>query len=177
MNKNTLIFAIGLIPLILLIALVVIVLNRNNLNNSDVEQILISPSATIQNTQTAIIEETPQEVLEKFFRYINEDKINLALDILSEKLVGNDPPQLNSTLQAYGVTFNHWESVELTKVDLIEDLSNSNTAIFLVDFDLKFKPNVSEPVYNEGQNTRFITLEKTEELNSIWEITSIATSF
>ena len=177
MNKNTLIFAIGFIPLILLIALVIVVLNQQNkpAENFDqnLEHLYNGSEVTLLSPTATEIDNSDENTIRRFFDYIDKDEFGLALNLLSTKLVGEDPPQLNSTLQAYGVTFSHFESVKVINLKKISEQSSFNKPVFQVDIDIKLKPITDEPIWEQGINTRFITLEKSE---GSWKIESIATS-
>jgi len=180
MNKNTMIFAIGFIPLILLIALIIVVINQQTKSSNDFDQNLnhlyngseevqASPTTTVTTTT----DNSDEDTVRMFFEYLDKDEIGLALNLLSTKLVGEEPPQLNSILQAYGVTFSHFEKVEVISINRLTEESNKENPMFEVQINIQFKPNAEELIWDQGQNTRFITLGKSE---GSWKIESIATS-
>jgi hypothetical protein len=117
----------------------------------------------------------PQEtdVVNSFFNLINEHKPSDAVGMLSSALISDD-----SQKQAWAVMFNGFESVNVTKIasSMPEDWT-ANAHTYRVTLDVKMKPesaNAAIPYfgYDNGVNTRFITLEK---VGNLWKVNGIST--
>jgi len=147
-------------------------------------QISPQPTASItdQNVEqknsedeTAPAVPLPQEedIIRTFFNLINEGRPGDAIAMMSEALVGND-----TSKQTWGVQFNSFKSVQVNKIEssLQEDWE-ATSHTYKVTLDVQMKPeaqNAPIPNYgwDNGQNIRWITLEKVENL---WKIAAIAT--
>ena len=130
----------------------------------------LSPTPTVKTTAPL-----PQEtdVVNSFFNLINEHKPSDAVNMLSQNQISDD-----SQKQAWAVMFNGFESVNVTKVEssMPEDWT-ANAHTYRVTLDVKMKPesaNAAIPYfgYDNGVNTRFITLEK---VGNVWKVNGIST--
>ncbi|MEA3356855.1 MAG: hypothetical protein U9Q67_00225 [Patescibacteria group bacterium] len=117
---------------------------------------------------------TEEDVIRLFFSLIDEDRPDEAVLMMSDNMVGTDPVQMNSTMQAYAVTFNEWNSVQTLEVEEYDRENWSmNSRVYKVTVAIEFKEN---PEYNlnwdDGENTRWIRILRTEQG---WQIDNIAT--
>ncbi|MDD3648443.1 MAG: hypothetical protein PHS44_08180 [Candidatus Dojkabacteria bacterium] len=134
---------------------------------------------TSQNTASTIttsasLDSLAEDAIRKFFSLINDDKPNEAVLMMTSGLVGTDPVQSNSKMQAYAVTFDEWDSVQVLSIEEYDKenwMMHSRT--YKVTVSLEFKDT---PEYNlnwdEGENTRWIRLLLVEDE---WQIDDIAT--
>ena len=147
-------------------------------------QISPQPTASItdQNVEqkssedeTAPVVPLPQEedIIRTFFNLIGEGRPSDAITMMSEALVGN-----NASKQTWGVQFNSFESVQVNKIESsLQEEWTATKHTYKVTLDVRMKSEAaSAPIPNyswdNGQNIRWITLEKVEDL---WKIAAIAT--
>jgi hypothetical protein len=130
----------------------------------------LTPAPTIKTTAPL-----PQEtdIVNSFFNLINEHKPSDAVNMLSQSQIGDD-----SQKQAWAVMFNGFESVNITKVEpsMPEDWT-ANVHTYRVTLNVKMKPESATATipyfgYDNGINTRFITLEKA---GGLWKVSGIST--
>ncbi|MBU0975480.1 MAG: hypothetical protein ABIE03_02590 [Patescibacteria group bacterium] len=117
---------------------------------------------------------TAEDVIRLFFALIDEDRPNEAVLMMSDNLVGTDPIQSNSKIQAYAVTFDEWESVQTLSVEEYDKENwTIHARIYKVKISIIF---IDNPEYNlnwdEGENTRRVRLLRVEDK---WQIDGIAT--
>lgn len=143
-------------------------LPKNDLTQSTQNEVtgkIVPNTMDLQKTQEVppMIEE---DVITLFFTLINEKRIPKAVEMLSYSAIPND-----SARQAWGVQFNAFDQIKVTKLDRQE----SNT--YKVTLDVLMKPeSLDTPIpyygFENGENTRWLTLIKEAGL---WKITGIAT--
>ena len=110
----------------------------------------------------------PQEedVIRLFFELINEKRIPEAISMMSTEMAGDD-----SQKQAWGVQFNAFSVVGVKSVDKEEN------GLYKVVLEVEMDPKSAGAVipfygYDNGENTRWVSLEKENEL---YKISGIAT--
>ena len=115
-----------------------------------------------------IITTTPSEedAIILFFGLINEHRIPEAVNMLTPELTENDAQK-----QAWGVMFNAFRSVTIKKIQL------DGNSLYRVDLEVEMRPESEEAAipyygYEQGENVRWITLEKA---NDLYKIGGIAT--
>jgi len=177
------VLVIGLVPLgILALGLLINYINKNGTTVSDNTE-LNAPNTTQEDTSLINTTNTPEEaplpqdelLIRNFFDLITAKKISEAISMMSVKMLGEDPVQLNSAMQEYGVVFNSWDTVTVTNVKAIDKSSwPEDEHTYLVDLELKLKPSPPYQLWDEGANTRFITLILE---NGTWKIGSLATGY
>lgn len=142
--------------------------------------------STIQGTQTNGAEsdehtttddqqtiEDGSKVIHQMFEYINNAQYSDAALLLGEDMVGNDPPQANSQLQAWAVTFSNWATAKITVLEKADESNWTKTSqMYKVTFALSFKDQGDKAMWEES-NTRWFVVEKVGES---WMISDIATS-
>lgn len=113
---------------------------------------------------------TGEDVIRTFVSLINEGRAAEAVGMLNPALTADE-----SAKQAWGVQFNSFSTLTPTKIE--KTLTADSTEIYKVILDAKMKPEAaSAPIpyygWNDGENTRWITLQKVDKF---WKITGIAT--
>lgn len=140
----------------------------NFLGNSD------NAETTQENSDTAIVPE-PQEtdIIRNFFQLIEEKEVSKAVLAMSSRNTDDD-----STKQAWGVQFNDINSVKVISVEASpQDDWTESKHTYKTVLDIVMDPSsANEPIpyygYENGQNTRFISIIKEDGL---WKVDEIAT--
>ncbi len=156
MSKNTLIIALGLIPLILIIILIVAVLIQPKTNEDNKEQ--TSPTPTI-----SVIELNPENTIRSFFNYLNNDEYEEAISLFSSRLSDEES-------DAYLESFKSWDSVRIVNLNKAAPLDEMNEPTYIVDFELQLKADSQNLIWQNGEQTRFITLSLENEKYLIIQI-------
>jgi hypothetical protein len=156
MSKNTLIIALGLIPLILIIILIVAVLMQPKANEDNKEQ--TSPTPTI-----SVIELNPEDTIRSFFNYLNNDEYEEAISLFSSRLSDEES-------DAYLESFKSWDSVRIVNLNKAAPLDEMNEPTYIVDFELQLKADSQNLIWQNGEQTRFITLSLENEKYLIIQI-------
>ena len=156
MSKNTLIIALGLIPLILIIILIVAVLMQPKANEDNKEQ--TSPTPTI-----SVIELNPENTIRSFFNYLNNDEYEEAISLFSSRLSDEES-------DAYLESFKSWDSVRIVNLNKAAPLDEMNEPTYIVDFELQLKADSENLIWQNGEQTRFITLSLENEKYLIIQI-------
>jgi len=103
---------------------------------------------------------TGEDVIRTFIQLIHEKKIPEAIGLMDETLVPSD-----SVKQEYGVVFNSFSSISISKIGLEtfgkEDWKEGEER-FRVDLQISIKPQSQKSMWDEGANTRWITVVKKE---------------
>ena len=110
----------------------------------------------------------PQEedVISLFFELINEKRIPEAISMLSPQAIGDE-----SQKQAWGVQFNAFSNV------LVKSVDREEKGLYRVVLGAEMKPSAADAIipfygYTNGENTRWISLDKVDES---YKISGIAT--
>jgi len=156
MSKNTLIIALGLIPLILIIILIVAVLMQPKANEDNKEQ--TSPTPTI-----SVIELNPEDTIRSFFNYLNNDEYEESISLFSSRLSDEES-------DAYLESFKSWDSVRIVNLNKAAPLDEMNEPTYIVDFELQLKADSQNLIWQNGEQTRFITLSLENEKYLIIQI-------
>lgn len=127
----------------------------------DVGQI-VTPTKGEENPDSLM---TQEQVINRFFAFINDRQLDKAIMMMSEKMVPNE-----TIRQQWGVHFNIFKTI---RVKLI----TSQPDRYRVDLEVQLKPEGnSGPIpyfgWTEGENTRWLRLEKIKE---VWKISEITT--
>lgn len=118
-------------------------------------------------------QEDGSKVIYSMFDNINKGDYNTAALLLSEKMVGTDPVQSNSQLQAWAVTFSNWKKATILSVEKSDELSWTTTSqVYNVTFSITFIDQKDKGLWEE-KNTRWFSVEK---VGDNWMISDIATS-
>ncbi len=156
MSKNTLIIALGLIPLILIIILIVAVLIQPKTNEDNKEQ--TSPTPTI-----SVIELNPENTIRSFFNYLNNDEYEEAISLFSSRLSDEES-------DAYLESLKNWDNVRIVNLNKAAPLDEMNEPTYIVDFELQLKADSQNLIWQNGEQTRFITLSLENEKYLIIQI-------
>lgn len=144
----------------------------NTITTQNQNEIELTPQITITETQKNNAVPTPSEndIINTFFNLINEKRIPEAISMMD---VYDE-----TTKQAWGVQFNAFESVTLTKIDAYNQDSWSPTEhIYKVTISAKMSPeSASAPIpyygWDTNPNIRWVTIVK---IGNLWKIKGIAT--
>lgn len=161
MSKNTLIFALGFIPLLLIIVLIFLVSSQPKAPETDNNP---------QISTTPNILPDPKDTIRAYFTYINNGEISKALDLLSTRFIGNEPLADNSMIMALTDAYSNWAQVELLSIAKAAPLDEELEPTYVVSFDLELKELDMGSNWNNGENTRFITLSLEQEEFKIIDI-------
>jgi len=135
----------------------------------------LTPTLTPMPTAKAVVP-LPQEtdIVNSFFRLINEHKVSDAIGMLASDMAGSD-----SEKQSWAVTFNAFESVSIKTVESsMPEEWTVNKHTYKVVLDVKMKPESANaqpmPYYGwgNGEFYRWVTLEK---IGNLWKIDGIST--
>lgn len=159
MSKNTLIIALGIIPLLLIIILIVAVVMQPKANEDNKEQASLTP------TLSPIIP-GPEDTIRSFFNLLDTEDYDNALKLLSPRMTKDDTA-------SYLQSFKTWESVKIIDINKAAPLDEVSEPTFLVEFELLIKADTDELIWQNGEQTRFITLAME---NEVYKIIEIATS-
>ncbi|MCJ7826562.1 hypothetical protein MUP56_03025 [Patescibacteria group bacterium] len=103
---------------------------------------------------------TGEDVIRSFVQLIHEKKIPEAIGLMDETLITSD-----SVKQEYGVVFNSFSSIAISKIGLEtfgkEDWKEGEER-FRVDLQISIKPQSQKSMWDEGATTRWITVVKKE---------------
>jgi len=114
-----------------------------------------SPSSTVADSVPL---PTGEDVIRSFVQLINDQKIPDAIAMMDNILVSSD-----SDKQQYGVTFNSFASISISKIGL-ETFDKENwkegEERYRVDLMISLKPQGQSGLWDEGVNTRWITVMK-----------------
>lgn len=113
-----------------------------------------SPSAT---TVVAPLP-TGEDTIRTFIRLINDQRIPEAIGMMDETIVSSD-----SVKQQYGVVFNSFLTITISSItaeNFGKDDLKSGEERYRVDFILDLKPDSQGGMWEEGKNTRWITIKK-----------------
>jgi hypothetical protein len=144
MSKNKLIIALGIIPLLLIIILVVAVMMQPKPEEAINEQ--VSPTPTFTQTTP-----NPEFTIEHFFQLLDTHEYEQALNLLS-------PAMIQEEDQAYLESYQTWEKVNIISLTKAAPLDENEEPTFMVEFDLELKPDSTELIWQNGEQTRFFTL-------------------
>lgn len=110
--------------------------------------------------------EQPQSQIDRakeFFQFLSDKKIDEALAMMDAG---------ESTKQAWGVNFNTIQSLELKKIEPVyEDEWTSARQIFRAELEVKVTSEGEGYGWSQGQNTRWLSLEKN---NEVWQVHELA---
>lgn len=149
MSKNTLIFALGFIPLLLIIVLIILVSTQPKTPITD---------NTLNMTVAPTNLPDPKDTIRAYFSYINNDEINSALALLSTRLIGNEVDEDNPLIKAYTDSYSNWSRVELLSIAKAAPLDAETEPTYIVSFELELKDPDLPSLWNNGENSRFFTL-------------------
>jgi|GEM_PF-5215267 len=124
-----------------------------------------SPSSTVVDSVSL---PTGEDVIRTFIQRINEQKISDAIAMMDNTLVSSD-----SDKQQYGVTFNSFSSISISKIGLeIFDKENwkEGEERYRVDLVITKRPGGEQSMWEEGVNTRWITVLKQQNRFMIHDI-------
>jgi hypothetical protein len=111
---------------------------------------------------------TGEDVIRSFIQLINEQKIPEAIAMMDETLITSD-----SVKQQYGVVFDSFSSIAISKIGL-ETFDKENwkegEERYRVDLQISIKPENQKSLWDDGINTRWITVVKKEGRFKIHEI-------
>lgn len=134
-----------------------------------------SPTTSSQAGSTVPLPQD-EDVIRNFVTLIEEGKADDAAKMM--KISDQSPPQANSELQAWAVQFANINSFKLLKMEKANESEWTDTKhIYKVILDVWMNPdsgNAPIPYYGwqNGENTRWLTLEK---VGDVWKIAEIAT--
>ena len=159
MSKNTLIIALGIIPLLLIIILIVAVMMQYQANEDNKE--LISPTPTLSP-----IISNPEDTIRSFFALLDTEDYEDALNLLSPRMTKEDTA-------SYLQSFETWESARIININKAAPLDEVSEPTFMVEFELLIKDDADQLIWQNGEQARFITLAIED---GVYRIIEIATS-
>jgi hypothetical protein len=101
---------------------------------------------------------TGEDAIRTFISLINEQKIPEAIAMMDSNLISDD-----STKQQYGVIFNAFASITVQKIGMElfgKDEWKEGEERYRVDLKIALKPQGQAGLWDEGINTRWITVMK-----------------
>lgn len=140
---------------------------------SQVATFLSSGQSTTPTNDTQVSTQTDEGFIRDFFGLIESKKASEAVMIMTDKNTADD-----STKQAWGVQFNDMNSVTVVSIEPSKQSSWTDTRHqYKVVLDMVIDPTyASAPIpyygYENGQNTRFVTLVKED---GAWKVDELAT--
>lgn len=119
------------------------------------------------STQTVPLP-TGEDIIRTFFELINEKRISEAVAMLSSTAAPD-----NSTKQAWSVTFNHFKSVVVEKIEESDQSSWTETAkTYKVTLNIQTDAPAEQIIWENGINIRWVPLKK---VGNLWKIEGLAT--
>jgi len=115
-----------------------------------------SPSAT-----TGVVPlPTGEDTIRTFIQLINDHNIPEAVGMMDKTIISSD-----SEKQQYGVVFNSFSTMTLSSITVENFGKDQGTDVpgeerYRVDFVLALKPDSQGGMWEEGKNTRWITIKK-----------------
>jgi len=130
-----------------------------------------TPITNTQNptptTPTTVPLPTGEDIIRTFFALINEKKIPEAVEMLSSTAAPDE-----STKQTWGVNFNTLDSIILKSIEEWQKSDwTENEMTYKVILVAQVKPNPQFWAWDNGENTKWISLVKEDNL---WKISQIA---
>ena len=116
---------------------------------------------------------TEEDVIRNFFQLINEKRIPEAISMMTAEMAGDE-----SSKQAWGVQFNDINSINVLKIEpSMKENWTENKHSYKLTVEVYVSSDAANapiPYYGwqNGENTRWITLEK---MGNVWKIAEIAT--
>lgn len=144
---------------------VVCITSYLNTKAHQVNQNDISPSETQElNYAETVPLPTKEDSIRLFFSLINEKRILEAVEMLTREITVNETQK-----QAWAVQFDAIESINIKSISMESD------DVYKVLLDIKMDPESVNAVipyfgYNDGLNTRWVTVEKEGYIYKIGEI-------
>jgi hypothetical protein len=121
-------------------------------------------------TANAVPPLTGEDIVRLFFALIDEGRIPEAVAMLDANAAPDD-----ATRQAWGVTFNHMESVTVAAIQAWDDGTWTDTQKeYRVTLEVQLKPDTPEVGWLEGENTRWVVLIYNPD-QAIWQIHTVGT--
>jgi hypothetical protein len=121
-------------------------------------------------TANAVPPPTGEDIVRLFFALIDEGRIPEAVAMLDAAAAPDD-----ATRQAWGVTFNHMESVTVAAIQAWDDGTwTDNQKEYKVTLEVQLKPDTPEVGWLEGENTRWVVLVYNPG-QAIWQIHTVGT--
>lgn len=144
-------------------------LKVNNQESPTQVIVSIAPSPSPVITQANVPLPTGQDIVRVFFELINEKRIPEAISMMSSKAVPDDTHK-----QGYGVTFNQFKEIKVINIkESMKEEWTSDRQTYMVNLDVMIRSDSNQPIlWDDGENTRFVTLAKE---NNLWKIDGIAT--
>lgn len=140
---------------------------ETTISQNDIESSTEAESTTSSSTGSSVPLPTGEDIIRTFINLINEKRIPDAIAMMDETMVPDD-----QTKQAWGVSFNSFSSagvVSITEYSKEEWTVDRQRYKAVINISIKPGSNV---IWEQGENTRWITLQKQADL---WKIHEIAT--
>lgn len=140
----------------------------NSQLNSRLSQISVVPTAI----PTQITEVVPlpggEDIIRTFFELINERRFPEVLAMMDNQMIPDD-----ASKQVWTVSFNGIASIKLTKIEGYQpELWSADSQIYRVTLLVRNQYGVPSFLPDNGENTRWIRLQKS---GSTWKIAEITT--
>jgi len=147
----------------------IVPLRKRNPSITSGSSVTVSTSSTPLPAPTSVASvplPTGQDVIRTFFERINEKRIPEAISMMDASMVPDD-----SAKQAYGVTFNAFSSLRVTKIaPSMQDQWIPGTETYRVDMDVGIKPDAQGTLWSNGPDTKWVTVQKQGDRFMIHEI-------
>jgi hypothetical protein len=122
----------------------------------------VAPTVSASPSSTPILSEpTGADVIRTFIQLINEQRIPDAIGLMDDNLITSD-----SDKQQYGVVFNSFASITIQKIGM-ESFGKEEQGVgeerYRVELLITKKPQSQKNLWDEGENTRWITVKKQQE--------------
>lgn len=133
----------------------------------DVERIKVLPL----NEQELLLRAAPQDLIQLYFRALNEKKVELAIACMDRDFIGTKKAEI---VQYWT---QNYKSVNIVKIELPDDLKERQTpqsAVYQVTYRLELQSDTAG-AESEGDNIRYFHVEK-KAGSDRWTLTGMGTS-
>lgn len=138
-----------------------------NQTRSSTEAESTTSSSASSSTGSTVPLPTGEDIIRTFINLINEKRIPDAIAMMDETMVPND-----QTKQAWEVSFNSFSSISVVNIaEYGKEEWSADRQIYKVVINITIKPG-SNVIWEQGENIRWIVLQKQ---TGLWKIHEIAT--
>jgi len=106
--------------------------------------------------------------IRKFFTLVDEGNVDEAVKMMNPHMASDE-----NTKNMWRQSLAEFESVKVTKIEKSDLDQNDQVYVYKVNLDVQLKPNNQLMNWNNGQDTRFVSVVKSPD--NVWQIYEIAT--
>jgi len=129
---------------------------------------VVSPTSVPTQAAETIPLPSGENIIRTFFELINKRRFPEVLAMMDSQMIPND-----TTKQEWTVSLNGIASIKLTQIEKHQpEFWTAESQIYQVTLQVKNQPGVTSFVPDNGENTRWVRLQKSANL---WKIAEIAT--